>query len=426
MGVTALLLAPVESGAAQRCGVSAGYEICLTAPDVPVSGDAVISVAVNGSSTRISEMRFAWGASSTTTKHLLSDFQAPWGFTWRTDRYLDGTRWLNVRVVPRGGYPGAPVAMQLTLANGNTSTVPSNPQDWESVFQPRPSTSGDPVVAAVGDGGDGTMRSAAVASMIAGSEASLLLYLGDLYERGTAAELDYNYGRSSLEGGRGRSWGAMAHWTVPTLGNHEGASIPAWRDYWHGRPLWDSFVFGDTLFLNLNSECGRIPGGCGPDSPQYRYVQEVLAADGHECVIAFWHRPVLSAVADAPEMQPTWALLAANGVDLVLNGHTHTMERYLPMNASLQTGQPDSHTIQVIAGSGGHNLTSTVDTDPRMAWQVTKVAGAAFITLVGGGSGEATALRWEFRDTSGATIPGSEGSVSCTAATTSTPSIGSP
>jgi hypothetical protein len=44
-------------------------------------------------------------------------------------------------------------------------------------------------VAAVGDGGDGSSRSNALATSIGASDASILLYLGDLYEKGTPAEL---------------------------------------------------------------------------------------------------------------------------------------------------------------------------------------------------------------------------------------------
>ncbi len=409
------LSVPTPAGrslAATGCGTSAGYSLCLSAPAGPLEGDAVISVSLSGDPARIRDLRFAWGPRSTTTKHLLSDFEPPWGFVWRTDRYEDATGWLNVRVVRHDGVIGSPVALQVTLANGNITGIPRNATDWNSVFQPRSSV-GDPVIAAVGDGGDGTARSAAVAAMVQASEASILLYLGDLYERGTPAEFDHNFGRSSLEGGGGRLWGTMAAWTAPTLGNHEAANLRAWRDYWHGRPDWDTFVFAGVRFLNLNSECGRIPGGCGVDSPQYAFARSVLETNTDACVIAYWHRPVLSAVADAPRMQPLWELLAANGVDIVVTAHTHTMEVYGPMNADLQTGEPDSHTVQLVSGAGGHHITSTVDTDPRVAWQARRVPGAAFLTAVGAEDGSPSALRWEFRDAAGEVLPGSQGVVLC-------------
>lgn len=96
----------------------------------------------------------------------------------------------------------------------------------------------------------------------------------------------------------------MAEWTVPTLGNHEAFNLAAWRDYWHGRPDWDTFVFAGVRFLNQNSECGRIPDGYGVDGPQYAFVHSTLGENTHACVVAFWHRPVLSAVAGAPAMEP--------------------------------------------------------------------------------------------------------------------------
>ncbi len=400
-----------NASAAQACGSSAGYSICLNAPDGVLTGDQTISVTVSGSTAGITELKFSWGASSTNSNHLFSDFEAPYTFVWRTDRYLDAIQWLNVRVERQTNTLGAPVALQVRIENGNDASVPQNPTDWPDVFQPRP-YSGDPVVAAVGDAGDGTARDQVAAATVASSEASVLLYLGDIYERGTAAEWDYNYGRSALEPGGGRRWGAMTPWTRPTLGNHEGFNIPVWRDYWHGIPLWESFVFGGVRFLNLNSECTRV-GGCGTNSAQYRFIQDVLANNAHACVVAYWHKPVLSAVQDTPAMSAIWALLADNGVDLVLNGHTHTMQRYHPMNANLQVGRPDSHMVQLISGAGTHHLTSTVDTDPRNAWQVTRVAGAAYLTLLGGGSGDATAIQWHFRNQNGVPLAGSESSVSC-------------
>ena len=109
--------------------------------------------------------------------------------------------------------------------------------------------------------------------------------------------------------------------------------------------------------------------------------------------------------------------LVALKVDLILNGHTHDMEIYAPMNANRQAGQPDSHMVQIISGAGGHNLTSEIANDPRNVWQVTKEPGALFLTLINGGAGNATSIDWEFRDVDGNTVfdggtPGT-GSVDC-------------
>jgi hypothetical protein len=409
-----LVVAPAS--AVGICGSSNGISICVSAPDGQLSGDVPIAVTVNGSVSDIKEMIFQWGPSTSSTTQLLTDYEPPFGFTWRTDQYLDVTQFLNVRLKRLDDSIGGPVSLQLTLENGNDTSVPQNPNDWQQMFQPR-SFTGDPVIAAVGDGGDGTVRSDEVAASILGSQAAILLYLGDLaYERGTPAELDANFGRSAFEPGGGVGWGKLSRFTRPTLGNHEVFNLAAWRNYWHGRPDWETFVFGGVRFLNLNSECASV-GGCGSQSAQYAFVQSVLSTNTHECVVAYWHRPVLSSVDDNAEMRPIWALLADGGGDLVLNGHTHDMEAYAPLNASLEAGGPDAHMVELVSGAGGHYLTGVTDTDPRGVWQATKVAGAAYITAVGGGNGDATRLDWAFRDRSGGIVSGTggqgTGSVEC-------------
>ena len=97
VAIAYLVFIPTTGQASQSCGTSLSYQICLSAPTGVLSGDVSVTVSVTGSSAGIYEMNFGWGTSSTTTDHLLSDFEAPWGFTWRTDRYLDATQYLNVR-----------------------------------------------------------------------------------------------------------------------------------------------------------------------------------------------------------------------------------------------------------------------------------------------------------------------------------------
>ena len=201
------------------------------------------------------------------------------------------------------------------------------------------------------------------------------------------------------------------------MGNHEGGNIPAYRNYWHQVPDFDTFTLGGVRYLQLNSECTRIPGGCGAGSPQYVFVQQTLASSAQACVVAFWHRPVLSLNDDNQPMRPIWKLLADGGGDLVLNGHAHTMEAYRPMNGALETGKSDSHMVELISGNGGHFGATGSDSDTRSAWIRNGVPGAAYITAVGGGTGQPTSLAWAFRDTAGATVsangvPGS-GSVPC-------------
>lgn len=409
----------VQSGGSpqQACGVSNGVSICLNAPSDTLTGDQLISVTVDGDPGFIYAMDFSWGPTADTHDNLLYDFEAPWEFVWKTDQYWDATKWLNVRVEVPAGTQGQPISLQLTTENGNDTGVPQNPNDWASLFSPRSGPAGDPQVVAIGDSADGGSRSDNLAASVAASDAEVLLYLGDMYERGTAAEWDYNYGRASFDDpGGGWKWGALAGWTQPTLGNHEAHHTDVYRNYWHGRPDWTTFVHGGVRYLNLNSECSQV-GGCDEASAQYAFVEQTLAANSHACVVAMWHKPVLSAVQDNTAMRPIWSLLADNGGDLVLGGHTHDMEIYGPLDADLNAGQADSTMWQIVSGAGGHDLIDTLDTDPRNIWQKTKTTGALYMTNVGGDAGPATAIDFVFRDVNGATVfsggePGS-GTIDC-------------
>ena len=161
--------------------------------------------------------------------------------------------------------------------------------------------------------------------------------------------------------------------------------------------------YGGVRYINLNSECARV-GGCDVGSPQYQFVQQTLAANDLACVVTYWHRPVVSSVTNNYPMRPIWKLLATNGGDLVLNGHTHDMEIYGPLDGDLNANQADSTMWEIISGSGGHAMTSAVATDPRNVWQKTKTPGALYMTNVGGAGGNATAINFAFRNVAGNVI----------------------
>jgi hypothetical protein len=198
--------------------------------------------------------------------------------------------------------------------------------------------------------------------------------------------------------GGGTLWGKFADRTQPTFGNHEVHNRSAFTDYWHGRPMFTSFMFGGALFLDLWS--GKTNFAVG--SQQYQFVQSALAT-APPCVIASWHRPTLAGSTEHSEITPMWQLLANNGGDLTLHGDAHYLAEYQPMDANLQAGTPEAHMVQIIAGAGGHALSQT-KIDARTAWPSapSKTAGAVYITLVGAANGgQATGLSWQFRDGNG-------------------------
>ena len=142
--------------AASACGSSSSLSLCLSVPDGVLSRDVPVTITFSGSSADVAELHVSWGTSSTTSTSLHNEYEAPWTFTWPTDRYRDASQYLNVRVRRKGASAfGSPVWLTTTIENGNDTSVPPTPADWATNFVPRPAT-GDPVIAAVGDGGNGT------------------------------------------------------------------------------------------------------------------------------------------------------------------------------------------------------------------------------------------------------------------------------
>jgi hypothetical protein len=129
-------------------------------------------------------------------------------------------------------------------------------------------------------------------------------------------------------------------------------------------------------------------------------------------VVGFWHIPPILKGATSPKVQPMWSLFANSGGDLILNGHVHANGEYAPMDASLQTGQPGSHMVDLIAGSSGDSL-GGAGSDPRLAWKsVGRQVAVVYLTLNGAADGGiATSISWQYRDLSGNVLR--SGTVTC-------------
>jgi len=394
LSVLATVLAlPIEAQAAQTCGVSNGHTICVTLQGTTLTGPQPVSIT----NTPNSDLLFAtWSPAGSANVYLIEKF-APspetgdYSFTWPTQKYLDGTGSLSIR---SGSKTATPVVVEgITLSNGNTSDIQRTPNDWQDYLPVAWTEPTDAVVPAVGDGPSDEVASNAVAAMIAAADPPLFAFLGDIYERGTFTENLNHYGVSELDvPGGGTFWGATADVTQPTLGNHENANLEDWTDYWHQRPTYTAFTFGGVLFLDLNSSDSFAVG-----SPQYTFVQNALAT-APPCVVAYFHIPVFKNDNTDPTLLPMWSLLADNGGDLVLNGHTHTMSEYVPLDAN---GNAGGGMVQIVAGSGGHSPGST-QRGARIAWSQGGTPGVLFLTLEGSaGGGTADGLSWAFEDTSG-------------------------
>lgn len=190
---------------------------------------------------------------------------------------------------------------------------------------------------AVGDAAD-EGAGAPLARLIDRNRPDRVLYLGDVYETGTAEEFARNYAPT---------FGRFAEITAPSLGNHEAVSVadgyePYWRSvYGKLPPSFYSFELAGWELLSLNSEVDY-----GPDSEQVRWLGE-QTSDGGNCRLAFWHRPRYSAGTthgDDPSLQTLWDTLSGH-TRLIVNAHEHDLQR-------LERRQGMT---QFVAGAGGRS-----------------------------------------------------------------------
>jgi len=394
----------IGSGVAQAsttCGVSNGHTLCVTVPDTPLTGPAAITVTNSANNGTVIATWIPSGkpAINLLTKSVPSPQTNDYSFVWPTQKYLDASGVLRLQ---HGSTGSSQVNVSVTLSNGNATDFQHSPSDWAN-FLPAPWTQPtDPVVAAVGDGPDDGPDANALAQSIALTDPDLFLFLGDIYENGTFVENLNHYGQNSMDGGPGTLWGQMGTFTQPTLGNHEVANTAAWQDYFHGRPLYTSFRFGNVLFLDLASSGPSMAAG----SAQYNYVQSVLTSTTEPpppCIVAYWHTPALGKSSIKSSKLAMWNLLTQNGGDVVLNGHVHTMIQYKPLNGQLQlpsAGQPTM--VELIDGAGGHGLGGAFTSDSRVEWSVGKTPGAISLTLNGAANGGTpTSLSWAYKDANG-------------------------
>lgn len=215
---------------------------------------------------------------------------------------------------------------------------------------PAPAAAAFKVVAA-GDIACRNCHDGPTAALARGLRPQLVLGLGDLqYPNGTYAEFVSGYART---------WGSLKGITRPAPGNHE-YYTPGAAGYFRyfgaaagpGRRGYYSFNAGGWHFVSLNSNCAKV-GGCGPSSPQGRWLAADLAANRARCTVAYWHTPRFSSgkYGSAPAVDGLWRTAYAGGVDLVLSAHQHSYERFAPLDASGRVAARGMR--EFVVGSGG-------------------------------------------------------------------------
>lgn len=281
------------------------------------------------------------------------------------------------------------------------ASSPATPSPSDSFDQPSASVSAapsalvDPVLVGAGDiadcGSDGDEATAALLDDIAGT----IFTAGDnVYPAGATATYRDCFAPS---------WGRHLDRLRPAPGNHDWQSgdLAAYLEYFgpaavnaDGDP-WYAYELGTWQVIVLDSDCERVDG-CGPDSPQGRWLADTLAASDARCTLAIWHHPRFSSGmhGDDPTVDPLWRALYAAGADVIINGHDHDYERFAPMDPD---GREDRKRgmRQFVVGTGGVPLRDFERVAPNSELRASVTPGVLALTLRDG------SYDWRFVPTRG-------------------------
>ena len=158
------------------------------------------------------------------------------------------------------------------------------------------------------------------------------------------------------------TWGRLLDRTYPAMGNHDVSPDNqgiSYFDYFAGMTgTWGhySLDLGSWHIIVLNAECSIGAQGCYYGSPQEKWLRADLAATQQKCILALWHQPLFTSggqLSDAA-VRSFWFDLYNYKADVILNGHNHMYERFVPLNpygvASLNGIR------QFVVGTGGAPL----------------------------------------------------------------------
>ena len=266
---------------------------------------------------------------------------------------------------------------------------------------------GDPVLLAAGDISSCSSKGDySTAQIINQYPDAVIATLGDtVYEQGSPTQFENCFNPA---------WGAFKDRIHPAIGNHEYLTAKAAGYFGYFGPAagspsqgYYSYNLGSWHVVVINSNCSQV-GGCGPGSPQEKWLQADLAAHPEKCTLAYWHHPRWSSGehGDQSQMQTIWADLYRAGADLVLSGHDHDYERFAPLDAN---GNPDPQNgiREFVVGTGGKNYYPiSAQIQPGSEVHQSDVFGVLKLTLHPDG------YDWQFLPEAGKTFSDS-GSAQC-------------
>ena len=149
----------------------------------------------------------------------------------------------------------------------------------------------------------------------------------------------------------------------PSVGNHDyqvERAAPTYRYFGdrigpRGKGYY-SYDVGDWHVIVLNSELA-VEGTVTEKQEQLEWLRRDLADHRQLCTMSYFHKPLFTSSyrQGVVEMRAVWTMLYDAGVDLILSGHDHHYERFLPQTPA---GVADSAKgiEQILVGTGGATL----------------------------------------------------------------------
>ena len=193
------------------------------------------------------------------------------------------------------------------------------------------------------------------------------------------------------------TWGRHKDRIQPAPGNHDWLEgLDAYLEYFGDAAVnedgdqWYTWQEGTWQVIVLDSNCRRVDG-CGPESPQGRWLAETLEASDSRCTLAIFHHPRFTSGehGNAEAVAPFWDALYAAGADVIVNGHDHDYERFAPQDPS-GDADPEKGIREFVVGTGGAGLREFADVVANSEIRASITHGVLALTLSDG------SYAWEF------------------------------
>ncbi len=244
-------------------------------------------------------------------------------------------------------------------------------------------------VAVIGDYGEESPGADAVANLVHGMNADIVITLGDNSYDGH--DIDDNVGQyySRYIGNYGGDYppGSTVNRFFPSLGNHDysdGDGLPAYLAYFtlpgagipsthaSGNERYYDFIRGPIHFFALNSN-EEEPDGIDSTSVQAQWLRTRLAASTSPWKIVYMHHSPYSSGDSHGSIEIMQWPFRAWGASAVLSGHDHVYERFLI------DGIP-----YFVNGIGGRNLKGFRSPRPGSVVRYNDDFGAMLLTVENG------------------------------------------